>query len=415
MLKVLYPGFRRYTSLAVLGPVVDGFSTWLVNQQYTPGYIRRQIWLLPHIEAVLIRRGVTSLSEIRDSDWKACRKRLLKRFPYLTDSTGALEKYLHAQNLLTSEPDITSTTHAWLAEYARYLEKVRGAASCTIRQNSYTASEFLQHLDIENHPERAESLKSKDLEVFLKKVSRRFTRRSLRQITVRLRCFVRFLAQSGKIPHKLDGFIDTPRVYRDEELPGTLPWKTVQKLIRSIDQSSSQGLRDFTMFLLMACYGLRASDVVALTLDDVQWRARKISISQSKTGTLLELPLTDTVGAALCRYLRKSARPATFRHIFLRGKAPIGPLKTTALSTAFRKWADRAGVTISGRGSCHRIRHSYAVSLLRREIPLKTIGDILGHRAPQSTGTYLRLALEDLRDVGLPVPAEFPLHKAVRA
>ena len=69
---------------------------------------------------------------------------------------------------------------------------------------------------------------------------------------------------------------------------------------------------------------------------------------------------------------------------------------------------------IPGRGSCHRIRHSYAVFLLRNGTPVKTIGDLLGHRSLQSTWTYLRLAIEDLRDVALPVPEESTGQKAVR-
>jgi len=82
---------------------------------------------------------------------------------------------------------------------------------------------------------------------------------------------------------------------------------------------------------------------------------------------------------------------------------------------AFRVWARRGQLDIPGRGSCHRIRHSYAVFLLRKGTPVKTISDLLGHRTLESTWTYLRLAIEDLRDVALPVPTESTGEKAVRA
>jgi integrase len=169
------------------------------------------------------------------------------------------------------------------------------------------------------------------------------------------------------------------------------------------------------MFFLMAVYGLRASDVVALTLDNIHWRAGKISISQRKTGTVLELPLTDAVGTILHRFLKKLAPSSPFRQLFLSLRAPIGPLQSVAVSQAFRRWADRSGVDLPGRGSCHRIRHSYAVFLLHKGTQVKTISDILGHRSLQSTWTYLRLAIEDLRDVPLPVPTEPKNRKAVRA
>lgn len=415
MLKTLYPtSFRRYSSLAIFGSVVDGFSAWLVKQRYNDCYLKQRIWLLSYIEAVLIRRGVQHVSEIGQADWAACRKSLRRRFPDQTGTTSALERYLQVSNV-PAEQTVVSKAARYLLGYGRYLETVRGAAANTIRQNSYTASEFLAFLNIEKHPERLKTLTVNDLEAFVKNISHRFTRSSLRAIVTRLRSFLHFLEQKGEIASGLQHQIDTPRVYREEQLPSALPWETVQAFLNSIDRSTLLGLRDFTMFFLMAVYGLRASDVVALTLDNIHWRARKISLAQKKTGTVLELPLTDAVGTALHKYLKKFAPPQPFRQIFLRVKAPIGTLNTTAISTAFRVWVRRSGMNIPGRGSCHRIRHSYAVFLLRQRTPVKTIGDILGHRTLESTWTYLRLAIEDLRDVALPVPTESKGQKAVRA
>lgn len=417
MLKTLYPtSFRRYSSLAIFGPFVDGFSTWLVQQRYNRCYLKQRIWLLSYIEAVLIRRGIRHVSEIGQADWAACRKSLRRRFPDQTGTTSALERYLRVSNVLRpAEQKLVSRAERYLLSYTGYLEAVRGAAVSTIRQNSYTASEFLAYLKLEKHPERLNRLTVHDLEAFVKSISHRFTRSSLRHIGSRLRCFLCFLEVKGEIPQGLACQIDTPRVYREEQLPRTLPWETVQSFLNSIDRSTLAGLRDFTMFLLMAVYGLRASDVVALTLDNIHWRERKISFTQKKTSTVLELPLTDGVATALHTYLTKLAPQRPFRQIFLRVKAPVGTLKTTAVSRAFRVRARRSGMTIPGRGSCHRIRHSYAVFLLRKGTSVKTIGDILGHRTLESTWTYLRLAIEDLRDVALPVPTETMRRKAVRA
>src|SRR5258708_21608548 len=294
MLKTLYPAsFRRYSSLAILGPMVDGFTTWLLEQRYTCSYIRQRIWLLSYMESVLIRRGVHHLSEVEQADLVACRKSLQRRFPYLTSSIDALQKYMRTKDLLKpTEERTTSATARYLAAYAHHLKTVRGAAASTIQQNSYTASEFLAHLQIEQYPGRLKTLTINDLEAFVKKISPRLTRASLQRIATRLRSFLRFLVVTGEIPHGLDRQIDTPRVYQEEQLPSALPWETVRTFLHSIDRSSSVGLRDFTIFLLMATYGLRASDVVALTLNDVQWRAGKISTSQRKTGTVLELPFS---------------------------------------------------------------------------------------------------------------------------
>jgi site-specific recombinase XerD len=87
----------------------------------------------------------------------------------------------------------------------------------------------------------------------------------------------------------------------------------------------------------------------------------------------------------------------------LRERAPAGVLKPTAVGDAFQKWVRRSGLPIPFQGP-HCLRHSYAVHLLRCRIPLKTIGDLLGHRTAESTEVYLRLATDDLRSVALPVP-----------
>jgi integrase len=178
-------------------------------------------------------------------------------------------------------------------------------------------------------------------------------------------------------------------------------------LLRSIDQTTPPGRRDYTMFFLIATYGLRASEIVALTLDAIDWRHRLLRVPQRKTGTPLLLPLTDPAGTVLVRYLRRGRPPSPHRELFLRECAPAGVLQPTAVGAAFQKWVRRSGLPIVFQGP-HCLRHSYAVHLLRRGVPLKTIGDLLGHRTAESTSVYLRLATDDLRRVALPLPRRRP-------
>ena len=100
----------------------------------------------------------------------------------------------------------------------------------------------------------------------------------------------------------------------------------------------------------MATYGLRTSDIVALTLADIHWRAGEISISQRKIGTVLELPLTDAVGTALLQYFKKVPPQPPFRQLFLRMRAPVGTLKTAAISQVFCGWLRRSGLQIPLQG-----------------------------------------------------------------
>jgi site-specific recombinase XerD len=240
------------------------------------------------------------------------------------------------------------------------------------------------------------------IDEFVRATGERISRPSLQHTIAQLRGFLRFLVSRGEIPPGLDKQIDTPRVYQLEKLPRALPWTTVQAFLRSIDRSTALGLRDYAIFLLIATYGLRASEIVALTLDDIEWRAGRIRVPQRKTGTSLLLPLTDTVSEILVDYLRRGRADQAYRELFLRALAPAGVLKPTAVTEAFQAWSRRSGLRIPFQGA-HCLRHSYAVHLLRQGTSLKTIGDLLGHRNAQSTCIYIRLAVDDLRGVALPL------------
>src|SRR2546429_6237431 len=98
-----------------------------------------------------------------------------------------------------------------------------------------------------------------------------------------LRAFLRFLVSTGEIPQGLETQIDTPRVYRGEQLPRALPWETVRALLKAVDRTTPMGRRDYAIFLLIATYGLRACEVVTLTLDDVEWRAARLPLPPPPT------------------------------------------------------------------------------------------------------------------------------------
>jgi site-specific recombinase XerD len=235
------------------------------------------------------------------------------------------------------------------------------------------------------------------------KAGRRLCRASLQHDIAAVRGFLRFLSTNGRAPAGLDRQIDTPRLYRLEQLPRALPWETVRTLLQSVDRTSPMGLRDYAMFLLIATYGLRASEVVTISLDDIRWRQRILRIHQRKNSSPLELPLTNEVLFALVKHLKRTSPPAPYRRAFLRMRAPMGVLKPTAVTEAFQTLVRKSGLSIPYQGP-HCLRHSYAVHLLKNGTPLKTIGDILGHRTAESTSMYLRLATGDLREVALEIP-----------
>lgn len=401
MLTELFPkANKRFLCLPMVGPFTAAYEAWLLERGYAWGSRRQLIRALGRIDQYLQRHAGGLTRAALDACWHWARRRDAVVAAAVRSLTRCLELHGHLPGRV---PPLPTPTEVCVAAYAAALRDWRGLAPKTIGHHRATAREFLTHLTYDHAPACLATLTGQEVETFLRRAGARLSRASLQHTVAELRSFLRFLATQGWAPPGLDGQIDTPRCYRQEQLPRGLPWATVRAFLAAIDRTSPLGLRDYTIFFLIATYGLRASEIVTLTLDAIDWRTGVLHITPRKHSTPLTLPLTDAVGRVLVRYLRAGRPATTHRELFLRGRAPAGLLKPTAITEAFQAWARRSGLGIPFQGA-HCLRHAVAVHLLRQGVSLKALGDLLGHRTAESTQAYLRLAVDDLRSVPLPVP-----------
>ena len=198
--------------------------------------------------------------------------------------------------------------------------------------------------------------------------------------------------------------IDTPRTYRDELPMRALPWPFVKKLLCSVNLTSKTGWRDYTILHLMAYYGLRPSEIVALRVDSIDWHSKTCRVRQRKTQSDLVLPLLGRTVRLLRRYLYNWRYESPSPELFLRARRPFGSLRHYAVCDAFYKRAAESGLPLEGYSS-YSLRHSFAMRLLQRGVGVKAIGDLLGHRSLEATCVYLRLDVAALRAVALPLPS----------
>ncbi len=405
MLSCLFPlAHERYASLPILGELLEGLCEWLHVHGYPQDAIRRRVVAARSLDQSLRHRRIRSLKELTSAD-------LLSLAPAPTTWTAltvgslvrSLALYLEELGRLRT-PSLTATEKR-VADYRHYLEEVRGLAPSTAKKHLRTVTAFLRSLGYDARPERLREVGADDIRLFLTTAGRRLGRASMQAAAAALRAFLRYLAVERELPVGLDAHVDSPRLYREERLPRALSWKTVRRLLKVVDRSTPKGRRDYAMLLLIAAYGLRVSEVAALELDHVLWRSSKIQVPRPKLGTPLILPLIDEVASALLDYLRLDRQASECRRLFLRVRAPLGPIRPTAVNDVFNVWAKHADIHLApGAGGPHCLRHSLAVHLLRRGATVKTIGDLLGHRSTESTCVYLRLQVDDLRDVALPLP-----------
>lgn len=290
-----------------------------------------------------------------------------------------------------------------LREYADHLARHRGNPETTVHKKLAHIGKFSEHLAASD--KAWATLALTDIDAFLIGCTERYARSTVADIAGSIRCFARFLLATGRISVELAESVISPVQAKFERPRHALPWKDVQRLIRSVDISSSGGLRDHALLLLMSIYGFGAGEVIRLQLQDIDWTAATLKVMRPKTGVAFTLPLLPAAAKALALYLRDSRPPKTLtRHVFVRMSMPFNPLTaSSAVRHIVVKHAAAAGLNAPYLGS-HVLRHSNAARQVDLGIRPQVLSDLLGHRDPESISAYVRIATETLRDVSLPVP-----------
>ncbi len=289
--------------------------------------------------------------------------------------------------------------------YAQWLADARGLASKTIHNRRAEALHFLDSLAGAKH---VSQFTVADLDKHMTSRAPQLKRVTRQHVVTDLRSFLRYLHVQGQITNDLSCALMSTRRYAFEGIPSALRAEHVDVVLKATQKDcTTKGLRDYAILMLLSTYGLRAGEVTGLRLDDLDWRQDRLHIRHSKTGCESFLPLLAPAGEAILKYLQK-ARPATkSREVFLRVRAPFKSLRSgTSLYHMVEHRLQEAGITLRRKHGPHAFRHALAVSLLHAAVPMKSIGDVLGHRSTASTAVYLKLATSELRTIGLDVPLE---------
>ena len=361
------------------------------------------------------RKRVTSLEQLTLQAMSDAHRHFRSRDHHISSAVRCLRLFLQERRLVPRGycPPLTRS-EAECARFEQYLRDECGLSESRIQSHTRRLGRFLEFLGFDRDQACLQQLELSRIEAFLHKAAHTNSRQSMQSVVAAVRAFLRRKHAQGILPRPLHLQIDTPKSYRLERLPKTIPWVQVQELLGSIDRSDALGLRDFTLLYLAAAYGFRSCELVGLTLEDVDWRVRSLRVYQSKTRQSVQLPLTDEAATVLIDYLRKARPPSNDRHLFLRSQAPAGPLAPTMVARALKRRIRLSGLKLLPCGA-HVLRHSFAVQLLRQGVGAKTIGDVLGHRDIGSTLVYLRLNLDDLRLVAMALPTPIAARALIPA
>jgi site-specific recombinase XerD len=240
-----------------------------------------------------------------------------------------------------------------------------------------------------------------DVVRFVQRQAPRLHLKRAKLLTTALRSFLRYARYRGDITLDLAAAVPVVANWSMSTIPRAIQADQVRQLLARIGRRTAIGRRDYAILLLLARLGLRSSEVVFLELGDIDWKAGCLSV-HGKSGRRTELPLPRDVGEAIAAYLRHGRPRSASRRVFLRGKAPIrGFLGPSAIASIVLHAIQRTGIDAPTKGA-HQFRHALATQMLHRGASLSEIGDLLGHRSPETTKIYTKVNLDALRRLAVP-------------
>jgi site-specific recombinase XerD len=300
-----------------------------------------------------------------------------------------------------SPPPVTAVQEC-AQEYRQYLVRQRGLSAASLPNYLSYVEQFLQEKFAQGEL-RLDVLRAPDVTGYMKSHVAKLSPARAKLLVTALRAFLRYLLHQGKIPVDLSPCVLPVACWSYSEIPKSLPPGTVERVLAGCNRNTPIGRRNYAILLLLARLGLRAGEVVTLNLEDLDWESGLIRIRR-KGSRWTQLPLPEDVGVAITAYLRSDRPSSSSRRVFLRHYAPArGFAGTISISSVVRRTLIRAGVD-SARTGAHVLRHTLAVDLLRNGATLHEIGDVLGHRSPNTTAIYAKVDLMALRSIALPWP-----------
>ena len=287
--------------------------------------------------------------------------------------------------------------------YEQYLQEVRGLVDLTIQSRAPVVRRFLQHRFGDEQVALSHLNACDVLEFVKREVSDTTKRNRAKVITIALRSFLGYVRYRGEAMPDLVAAVPAVAEWPMTSIPRAISPDQVHQLLTGIDRGTPKGRRNYAVLLLLARLGLRAGEIASLQLDDIDWTTGTMHV-RTKGGRCNAFPLTHEIGEAITDYLCNGRPRGDSRRVFLRAKAPIRGFRGGSTVVGIvGSIVNRAGVNTPTRGT-HQFRHGLATEMLRQGASLGEIGDVLGHRHPDTTRIYAKVDLEALRALAMPWP-----------
>ena len=392
-----------------LEPYAPGFAAQLTGLGYTTNSAAGQLGVVAHLSRWMLSEqlAVEDLVEPVVQRYLAARRAAGYANFRTAKALGPLLGYLRGLAVAPSPsaPAALTPVEQLLARYRRYLLAERGLGGPTVRGYLDAVHPFLTGCAARPDGLDLAGLTAAEVTAFVVQVCPGRAVGPVRLVASALRSLLRFLQVDGVLPASLAEAVPSVAGWRLAGLPRPLEAGQVDRLLEACDRDQAGGRRDLAILLLLARLGLRAGEVAALSLEDLDWRAGQLVV-RGKGNRAERLPLPAEVGAAVADYLRRG-RPATAagRAVFIRLKAPHQQLTGGGITQVVFAAGQRAGL---GTVHAHRLRHTAATAMLRAGAPLAEVGQVLRHRRALTTAIYAKVDRDALAVLARPWPGTRP-------
>jgi integrase/recombinase XerD len=393
--------------------MIEEYIAHLAARGYSPITIRGYVWAVEHFTAWLGSRKLT----LQAVDKSVIRSFLKKHLPDCRCASPApvgMRQVRPALNHLCrflrsrfgQRRQRLSAEERLLEQYHQHLQTVAGLADDTCHQRLRHAREFLQGRFGCRGLNR-KTLSADNVIEFVRGYAQQCTAQSAQGAANSLRSFLRYLHFRGRCTASLVAAVPRMPSWRLARVPKALTSDQLRSFLAIFDRSTPNGRRDYAMALCQVVLGLRVGEVAKLRLEDIDWRRGTIRIIAGKGLRERQLPLVDGVGKAIADYLRRGRPSGSCRSVFVRHRAPAGPVSIALVAGVYRL-AFAKTKTCKGLLGTHILRHTAATDMLRHGANLKQIADVLGHQSIETTTIYAKVDLSTLSRVAMPWPEGRP-------
>jgi integrase/recombinase XerD len=404
-MKQVFSAHRLCEQDGPLGPYIESYEAEMRGEGYARHTREVQIRLVADFGCWLAKRRIQVQDMTAELFRPYLRARARRRRPTRNDLSALhrLLELLRRQGVVAAAALPPATPAERLqSEFRLYLQQERALASTTQAAYTVFVSEFLTER-FGAGPVDLSRLCAADVTRFVRRRAGTIQSKRVQLMTTALRSFLRFARYRGDIEKDLAACIPAVANWKQSTLPRALPPDQVEQVLNSVNRKTAMGRRDYAILVILARLGLRAGEIRALTLEDLDWKEGLITV-RGKAGRFSQLPLPKDVGAAIADYLRHGRPTTNSRCVFLRAKAPAGGFQgQSGVGSMVRHALERAGID-SPRKGAHQFRHALACQMLKQGASLSEIGELLRHRSPQTTAIYAKVDLNSLAALAVSWP-----------